>query len=534
MFQMNSRISAVTVLVAALLCAGGCTHEPTNSTGATYPAGPLHPDTVLVEELPGFSEVAVSDDLSVIEVTFLGPADSSLIQPGDIVAGVLDGGYLRRVVSVETEASVMTIEASHATLEEAVTDVRIDESFSWGERRMIEFSGRTLHEEEVEGGTNLVHVERGLLHIDPTLAFDVDFGFLSLKSATATLDVAVGQDMEVRYAAAGPLDAQGVVDLETIEFPLEARAGLLRFTGTLETTIRLAYKHTATAPMATTQTIDANGNIVSGGTYTTQGEVWDPIWNPEYSGQVSSDTYEGSDWQGRVWIQLESVIHLDRIEGSSGRFEHSLNGWAEESCEALSWGASGGVTGESVMKLGFFSDGPRTETMPALDIEADSVEHSRSHEVVPPGCDEDDPDPDPDPEPGTTPLTPTGGCAPVSLVSCGDVISGDTTEGAENLTSSFDGYSCSVGDYGAPEMTFAVQVPTNSEVTIGFEGADPTEVNHDLFILDGSDFSCSPASCIAMGFNEVSFDAQAGSNYYLVVDGDTLSAGPFLATINCN
>ena len=83
-------------------------------------------------------------------------------------------------------------------------------------------------------------------------------------------------------------------------------------------------------------------------------------------------------------------------------------------------------------------------------------------------------------------------------------------------------------------MTFAIQVPTNSEVTIGFEGADPTEVNHDLFILDGADFSCSPASCIAMGFNEVSFDAQAGSNYYLVVDGDTLSAGPFLATINCN
>jgi hypothetical protein len=83
-------------------------------------------------------------------------------------------------------------------------------------------------------------------------------------------------------------------------------------------------------------------------------------------------------------------------------------------------------------------------------------------------------------------------------------------------------------------MTFALQVPASTEVTIEFEEPEPTESNHDLFILEGSDYSYSLSNCIAMGFNEVSFDAQAGATYYLVVDGDSLSPGAFRATISCN
>jgi hypothetical protein len=426
----------------------------------------------------------------------------------------------------------VTLAASHATLEEAVTDVVVSEEFTWGERTMLEFTGQTLYSSDEEGHRGSVTIERGIVHVDPKFDLDLDLGFLSLKAATATIDMGVSQDIEVSYTAEEALTAEGTVPLQTFEFPLEARAGLLRFTGTLEVTVGLGFSHQAQGPMAATQTIDTNGRVLHGGTYTSDDDSWEPIYTPEFAGQVSSDDYSGSSWQGRVWITVDSKLHFDKVEGSNGHLEPSLSGWAESDCEEVTWGANGRMTGGGVMELGFFSSGPRTEILPELDIEADSTSHTRTHETPPLGCDEEPVDP----PPGTDPLFPVGGCAPVALVSCGDRISGDTAAGMTGTTSVFDGYSCSVGDYGASEVTFALEVPQNSEVTVELEGATPTEVNHDLFVLETplSPFACAATSCLTMGFNAVSFDALAGSTYYLIVDGDTKSPGPFEASINCN
>jgi hypothetical protein len=524
------------VAVAMLLLAAGCAVDPASTDGdAPYPAGPLHPDTILVEELPGFESVSVSDDLTEIAVTFAGGAADSGIEPGRIVAGVGDGGYLRRVEAVSTDGNVMTIAAGHATLEEAVTDVQISEVFTWGQRHMIEFTGQTLYSSDEEGQRGSVVIERGIVHLDPKFNLDVDLGFFSLKSATATIDMAISQDIEVSYDAAQALSSGGVFPVETVEFLLEAKAGLLTFTGTLEVTVSLGFSHQAEGPMSARQTIEASGHILNGGTYTTSGDTWTPIWEPDYAGQVASEQYSGSSWQGRVWVEVDSKIRFDKMDGSTAHLEPSLNGWAESDCDQVTWGATGGITGSGVMELGFFSSGPRTEVLPALNIEADSVEATQEHETPPAGCGENPIDPV-DPEPGTDPLFPLGGCAPLAGVSCGDTISGDTQPGAPGTTSAFDGYSCRVGDYGAAEVTFAITLPQNAEVTVEFEGAHPTEVNHDLFVLESppSVFTCSPTSCISMGFNAVSFDALAGRTYYLVADGDTESSGGFEATISCN
>jgi len=519
--------------VALLFLGAGCaTEAPSPEDAANYPEGPLHPDTILLEELPGFESVSVSDDLSLIVATFVGSAADSGVAPGKIVAGILDGGYLRRVDSVSTNGNDLTLGTSHSTLEEAVTDVVISEEFTWGERTMLEFTGQTLYSSDEEGHRGSVTIDRGIVHIDPKFNLDLDLGFLSLKSATATIDMGVSQDIEVSYTAEEALTADGAVPLETLEFPLEARAGLLRFTGTLEVTVGLGFSHHAQGPMAATQSVDTSGRVLYGGTYTTAGDSWESIYTPEFAGQVSSDDYTGKDWQGRVWITVDSIIHFDKVEGSSGHLEPSLSGWAESDCEEVTWGASGRMTGGGVMELGFFSSGPRTEILPEIDIEADSTSRSRAHETPPLGCDDEPVDP----PPGTDPLFPVGGCAPAAIVSCGDRISGDTAEGIPDTTSVFDGYSCSVGDYGASEITFAFEVDHDSEVTVEFEGATPTEVNHDIFVLESppSSYTCAATSCLTMGFNAATFDAVAGSTYYLVIDGDTKSPGSFEASINCD
>lgn len=519
--------------LALLFLVPGCTAEIPSLEGEdSYPAGPLHPDTILIEDLAGFQSVSVADDLSVLVVTFAGSASDSGIEPGHIVAGVLDGGYLRRVDSISTDGNVMTLTVSPATLEEAVTDVVVSEEFSWGERTMIEFTGQTLYSSDEEGHRGSVTIERGIVHVDPEFNLDLDLGFLSLKSATATIDMRISQDIEVTYTAEEALSEQGTVPLGTFEFPLEARAGLLRFTGTLEVTVELGFSHQAEGPMDATQKLEANGRVLNGGTYTTNGDSWEPIYTPEFVGQVLSNDYSGSSWQGRVWITVDSKIHFDKVEGSNSHLEPSLSGWAESDCDEVTWGASGRMTGSSVMELGFFSSGPQTQVLPDLNIEADSTVRTQVHQTPPPGCD----DHPVEPEPGTHPLFPLGGCAPVATVSCGDRISGDTREGMDGTTSVFDGYSCSVGDYGASELTFALVVPEDSEVTVEVEDAIPTEVNHDFFVLETtpSPYTCAATSCLTMGFNAVSFDALAGSTYYLVVDGDTQSPGPFEANVSCN
>lgn len=538
--------SATYCLVLGLLAAA-CGVEPSplgdsETLTADYPAGPLHPDTLLVEELAGFVSADLSEDLTALHLSFVGPASDQGIEPGRIVTGTSEGGYVLRVHAVEFDGNEAFLQTSPAPLEQAVTDVSIHESWTWDARQVIDFSGRSFAvTNSAEETAGQVVIERGLLHMTPTLSLDVDFGFFSMREATATLDIALGYDVEALYEAAEAMDLQEMVDLEVISFPLEGRAGFVSFTGSLKTVVRLGVHHSAQAPMSVVQTMDSNGTVVAGGTFVSDGEQWTNIWAPQFAGQVESSDYEGLGWQGRVFIQIESVVLLDNLNGSSFRFEPSLSGLASGDCSGASWDTAGGITGEAVMELGFFSDGPRTEELPPLNIEADRKEAYRHYDVPPANCSGDPEVPEDDPvdpvDPGTEdfdPLAPSGDCAPQTLLSCGDSFSGDTNKGEPGTTDLLDGYSCSVGNYGASELAYAFVAPYDTEVSIEFLGAVPMDVNHDLFVLDGMDGFCSPAFCLAMGFNDVVFDAVAGHTYYVIVDGDPLSAGSFVATLSCN
>ena len=57
-------------------------------------------------------------------------------------------------------------------------------------------------------------------------------------------------------------------------------------------------------------------------------------------------------------------------------------------------------------------------------------------------------------------------------------------------------------------------------------GAHPTQLNHDIFLLDGSG-DCVASAALKRGFNDVVYEVQGGQRYYVVVDGYDSDQGAF-------
>jgi len=538
----NSLLLALLLALTPFSTLTGCTANLGSGTGEDagedagedtpqdLPPGTLHSDTMIVEEIPGYSGAELAEDLSSVVLHFSGPAAESGIEAGKILVGSADGGYLRRVESVSFDDQLAKVSLRPATLEEAITNIQLSETWTWGAREVIDFSGRTLHVEEgTTGAANKVVVERGIIIYSPSLSIDAEISFFSLRKATATLNTQLGKDMLVHFEAADAVDVSNIVELETIEYPLTAQAGRMTLEGKLVSTFRLGFSHKADGPMKRSQSTDTNGQVLTGGTYEKSGETWESLWEPAYDGQVAIEgDHEGASWQGRVWVEIESHIEFKNMDGSNSRYELSSDGFAESYCEDLLQVASTKLSGSTTLELDFFSDGPRTEELPALRIDAAEIEQKVAQANPAASCPNAGGDEDQEW------LYPIGGCLPLEVVTCGDKIASDNRPHSHTATSFFISYGCSAAAYSGNEVTYALEVPPGTEFEIEFIDPNPTVINHDILILDADIGHCDPTACLEVGFNSLSFDTEWSTRYYLVIDGPAESAGPFAATISCN
>ncbi|MEE2830213.1 MAG: hypothetical protein VX498_13580 [Myxococcota bacterium] len=127
-----------------------------------------------------------------------------------------------------------------------------------------------------------------------------------------------------------------------------------------------------------------------------------------------------------------------------------------------------------------------------------------------------------------------GECAPVQAITCGEQISGDTSDLNSGVTDVIDGYPLSVGNYAGPEITYAFTATADGTVEARFIDPVPTLLNQDIFILDGEDGVCSAAKAVDRGFNELAFEAVAGRSYFIVVDGAEGAEGAFELELDCS
>ena len=114
-------------------------------------------------------------------------------------------------------------------------------------------------------------------------------------------------------------------------------------------------------------------------------------------------------------------------------------------------------------------------------------------------------------------------CDPIDGIACGTSVT-NTTAGRAGF---HDQYPCVDWDASGPEAVYRYVADSPEEVTITLSGL--TE-DLDLYVLAED---CRPGQCIAFGDNAVTFSAEAGVPYYVVVDGFHGAEGAFTLNVHC-
>ncbi|MEE2829342.1 MAG: hypothetical protein VX498_09150 [Myxococcota bacterium] len=152
-------------------------------------------------------------------------------------------------------------------------------------------------------------------------------------------------------------------------------------------------------------------------------------------------------------------------------------------------------------------------------------------------CDEEgdlappDPRPDPEPEPEPEPEPdPEDSCDVTEALGCQSSVSADTS--AAGVASAIDAYSCVGWDASGPELIYSFHADSDGTVTASLSSIQSGE-DLDVYILSGDEANCSPEDCLAYGNTTASFEATAGENYFIVVDGFYGAAGTFDLELVC-
>lgn len=124
-------------------------------------------------------------------------------------------------------------------------------------------------------------------------------------------------------------------------------------------------------------------------------------------------------------------------------------------------------------------------------------------------------------------------CVPEWPLNCPSDMNSWINSGAGS-TDVIEGYSCSSIDYSGNEYTYEFSTATTSQVTVTLTGLS---ADLDLLVLEGS--SCYPNTCIADSTNAgsaaevLTFVANAGVDYRIVVDGYAGSSSTFTIELSC-
>jgi len=109
---------------------------------------------------------------------------------------------------------------------------------------------------------------------------------------------------------------------------------------------------------------------------------------------------------------------------------------------------------------------------------------------------------------------------------------GDTSDFNSGATDLLDSYPIAVGNYESREVAYSFRASSEGIVSFQLVDPDPTAVDHDIFLLAGS-IGCNADAAMQRGHNSLSFMAEQGEIYYLVVDGFNGDEGAYEVSVEC-
>ncbi|MBT9555065.1 MAG: hypothetical protein IV100_03500 [Myxococcales bacterium] len=95
-------------------------------------------------------------------------------------------------------------------------------------------------------------------------------------------------------------------------------------------------------------------------------------------------------------------------------------------------------------------------------------------------------------------------------------------------------YSCNSYTYSGPEYVYSYIAESTGSITISVpEAGGVSDDFLDILVLADKGLGCNPASCLADGLSEVTFDAIEGNIYYIVIDGFQGTEADYNLTFTC-
>jgi len=474
---------------------------------------------VVVEEHPCFESIQETYELSMEEmvITFQCDPENVGLEVGDIIVGTANGGYLREITSMETSGYVIVAQTVQASLEQVMVDGGFYQDIDFeGGRYTIDKSGTVLYDGNHGGVDVNVQLSEAVLDIRPRLRMGAQFGWFKLKRADAILDLDIEADIELMAQLHDEVSVDGEIGLGSYSYPFAFAAGPIPVTGTLEISLTAGFETSAEATATATVGAEADADITLGGRY--RNGSWYYVSDNDFDAHRTGPDFDlQGDWDGRVWVRAEARVMLYRVAGPSFGVRPFVRGEAHAECSDLDWEFWAGAQADAGLHLDVLvfelskNFGPRTgET---------SIGDGTIELPFPIGTD--------------CPGGPAPCPEPIGTISCGQVVSGNTSLDADGIAS-MGWYPVNVGNYEAPEVVFEWAGGGAPEVEFKFVDPSPTQINHDIMIIEAPSVAeCSSDKAVDWGLNSVMFEP-GGGPYYIVVDGYDGDAGEFQLTLDCD
>ncbi len=466
----------------------------------------IHDDVVIVDDDPCVLDAVVPADREVLTFEFGCDPVGHGIEPGNIVVGTDHGGYLRRVESVAFDGWTVTAWTSPASIAEAVVQggfgVTVGED---AERALVDFGNTVLFADEVMGSNVLVKLNRGSFDLTPLIDIDGHWAEGEMRRFDLDTSFSVEADLELYVSSSNGLRMSDELDVWETSFPFAAAIGPLPVAGRVGVRAKVGYRIDAPGQVSVTTGVSGSARWQNRREYRS-GDGWEERPSDDLGWDVRAPDLDiSSSVKVRGYLRFETFVTFYEVAGPELQADLYTQLEAEPECEGIEWDVRAGLAMRARIQVNILDKFKPTKIWGMVDLTADLADGVIEYPVG-------------------FPLP----CAQPEI-RCGDLVEGDTS----TMTAQLDGYDCNVGNYAAPEAIYEYRADDSGSVEWALVDANPTEVNHDVMVLDGA-MNLVFAQCREFGFNSVGFEAVSGNTYYLVVDGYNHDAGPFAARLSCD
>ncbi len=370
------RIASFAFALVLMALAVGCATQPDISckvdsdclgaqacvtgTCADANAGEIASNVKYLEKEDGFT--ALKKEANRLVFQFAQPASEIGVQTGDIIVGTLDGGYLRRVLSVSAAGRQLTLETRKAGLDEAIVSdhfrLRVDtkdpEVYYQGGKfgQMVQ---PALLEKSLAGISIVDKPGLTVEIVDGKFSFDPKIEAQWNKSEVwffFFLEGLVNLNMKVKATVTAEVDAKAEKVIWTSpEKKFVQMVGWLPVVMTVQARLRVGVDYNVNATGSITEGFDSSAFAKIGARY--QSGSWSKIWGDDFTvtPMEPESTIEGKGLI-KVWLRPEIEVLFYESAGPVLGLEGYLKLLATLLPPPPCWNLYWGIVADLNIKLG--------------------------------------------------------------------------------------------------------------------------------------------------------------------------------------